>query len=73
MYILSAKGKPSISGGNIAYLLIVCFGIKLPQFLIQVATFSSIISDKFLEFLWTSFPHLKGGVIILSIRVMGIK
>lgn len=49
------KNKPSISGGNIAYLLIVlwnvCFGIKLPQFIFQVAAFSNIISVKFSKIL----------------------
>lgn len=29
----------------------VCFGVKLPQFIFQVATFSNIISDKSSKFL----------------------
>lgn len=47
MYILSAKDKPSISGGNIAYCELCALESVLSQFIFQVATFSNIISDKF--------------------------
>lgn len=78
MFILSAKDKPSISGGNIAYVLIVCFGMYALESdclgsysgLPLLATLSQ---TSFLNFYEPIFSSVRYGNEAFYIRVMGFK